>query len=139
MIIYYYNWINDFVFVLRTGKLPVLNHFIKHYTPAEYDRDGLREQHRRMRRDAAAGNRQQSSPMRLAIVTPHRLVTRYFIVIVLFFQKPETRRERERERDVLFGRISRRRNQHSVEVKVLLRSTRWPCFFFSTPGRESSG
>ncbi|XP_050421429.1 disintegrin and metalloproteinase domain-containing protein 10 [Adelges cooleyi] len=56
--------------VLQPGKLPALNHFIKHYTPAEYDRDSLREQHRRMRREA----RQQSpvQPLRLTISTPHR-------------------------------------------------------------------
>ncbi|XP_001945603.2 disintegrin and metalloproteinase domain-containing protein 10 [Acyrthosiphon pisum] len=59
--------------VQQPGKLPTLNHFIKHYTPAEYDRDGLLEQHRRMRRDVtAASNQRLQSPLRLTIATPHR-------------------------------------------------------------------
>lgn len=60
--------------IIFSGKLPTLNHFIKHYTPAEYDRDGLLEQHRRMRRDATtASNHRLQSPLRLTIATPHRL------------------------------------------------------------------
>lgn len=71
-------------FCVCVGKLPALNHFIKYYTPAEYDRDGLRDQHQRMRRDAAAAaaRNQQQSPIRLTIATPHRLVYcyRYYCV-----------------------------------------------------------
>lgn len=72
-------------FFIFSGKLPSLNHFIKHYTPAEYDRDGLLEQHRRMRRDTATSNQRLQSPLRLTIATPHRLELHNGLILNIYY------------------------------------------------------